>query len=81
MDVLLYGRLGQQAGRQISVDVPAGGCAVTELRERIADQHPRLREEIFRQRVRACVNDEIVADGFFVMPGQTVEFFPPVSGG
>jgi molybdopterin converting factor small subunit len=81
MNILLYGRLSERVGRQIMIDVPDRGCAVAELRQLIADQHPPLRDEIFRQRVRACVDDEIVSEDARVVRDQTVEFLPPVSGG
>jgi molybdopterin converting factor small subunit len=81
MDVFFYGRLGERVGRQVNVEVPEGGCAVTELRRLIASQHPQISDEIVQQRVRACVADDIVPESFRVSEGQTVEFFPPVSGG
>ena len=81
MDVLLYGRLGDLVGRRIAVELPEGGCAIAELREIIAARHPQLREEIIRERVRACVDDKIVSPGFRISPDQRIEFFPPVSGG
>ncbi len=81
MNVNFYGRLAERIGRQVMIDIPPQGCSVAELRQLIADRHPELQAEILRPRVRACVDDCIAPEGQRVGPAQSVEFFPPVSGG
>lgn len=80
MEVLLYGRLADLAGRRLVVDVPEGS-SVSALRAILARQHPALAGEIGGRRVRACVGDALVADDQPVTGDRPVEFFPAVSGG
>lgn len=79
MRIHFYGRLAEQIGRSIELDVE-GDCSVAELRGRLAADYPHSAQAL-GQRVRACVGDTIVADSHVVRPGETVEFLPPVSGG
>ena len=81
MDVRFYGRLGEQLGRQVEVELPDGGCSVAELRQMLAGDYPAVGNDILSPRVRACEGDSIVAEDHRVNSRQTVEFFPPVSGG
>lgn len=81
MDVTFYGRLADRIGRQVRIEVPAEGCSVAELRRLIALQHPDVGAEILGPRVRACVDDAVAPDAQPLRAGQSVEFFPPVSGG
>lgn len=81
MDVFFYGRLADRVGRQVSVDIPSDGCSVAELRKLIAKGHPEAGRDILVSRVRACVDDVVAAEAQLIRPGQSVEFFPPVSGG
>lgn len=78
--IVLHGRLVDLLGHEISIPVPAG-CSVGDLRRLIAAEHPEAAGAILSPRVRACVGDAIVIDGFRPGPGETVEFLPPVSGG
>jgi len=79
MKIHFYGRLAESVGREIEVDVPEG-CSVSELRELLATEYPRAANAL-GHRVRALVGDAVVADSHIVRPGDSVEFFPPVSGG
>ena len=81
MDVIFYGRLADRVGRQVHLSVPGGGCTVAELRQRIAEEHPTIADDLLGPAVRACVADEIVPESAIVSADQSVEFFPPVSGG
>ena len=81
MQVMFYGRLGEQIGRSVEIAVPEGGCSVAELRRSIASDHPHAAEAILGSHVRASVGDVIVPEDRLLMPNETVEFFPPVSGG
>ena len=87
--VTLCGRLGDPAGPVVDVSLPAAGCTAIDLRARVAAAFPVLAPDLSgdladvldRVRVRVCVDDAIVADDYWVMPGQAVALFPPVSGG
>jgi molybdopterin synthase sulfur carrier subunit len=79
MNVRLYGHLADLLGEQVRVDV--AGCSVGWLRAAIAERHPVARAAILSGRVRACVDDAIVGEDCLVGADETVEFFPPVSGG
>jgi hypothetical protein len=78
--IVLHGRLVDLLGREISISVPAG-CSVGDLRRFVAAEHPEAAGAILSPRVRACIGDAIVIDGFRPGLGETVEFLPPVSGG
>ena len=71
MRILFFGRLADSFGRTVELDVPPGST-IAAIRARLVLDDPG---------VRACVGDSIVADEFTPEPGQSVEFFPPVSGG
>ena len=79
MKIHFYGRLAESVGREIEVDVPES-CSVSELRELLATEYPRAANAL-GHRVRALVGDILVADSHIVRSGDSVEFFPPVSGG
>lgn len=81
MDVLFYGQLGERLGRAIRIELPDGGCSVAELRRIIASRHPQVADAILQPGVRACAEDAIISEDHRLSPAQTVEFFPPVSGG
>ena len=79
MKIHFYGRLAESVGRDIEVDVPES-CSVADLRELLATKFPHAANAL-GHRVRALVGDAVVADSHIVRPGDSVEFFPPVSGG
>jgi molybdopterin converting factor small subunit len=79
MKIHFYGRLADSLGRNIEVELPES-CSVADLRERLANEHPQIANAL-GHRVRACVGDMIVPDSHIVRPCDSVEFFPPVSGG
>ncbi len=80
MKVGFYGRLGDMIGREIVLEV-AEPLAVGSLRERLAGLYPDAGAELMRPTLRACVGDRMLSDDERLTPSQTVEFFPPFSGG
>lgn len=81
MRILFYGPLGDIVGREARIDPPSENSTVGELREALARLHPAASGELLKPSLRACVGDEIVRDDFSLSGADTVEFFPPVSGG
>lgn len=81
MKVNFYGPLGDSIGRRVELAVPPPGCTVAELRRMIGDRHPHAAEDLARPSVRACVGDTLVSEDCLVAPTDSVEFFPPLSGG
>ncbi|HEY0327244.1 MAG TPA: MoaD/ThiS family protein [Allosphingosinicella sp.] len=81
MDILFFGKLGDAIGRMVTVEAPSGGCTVAELRYLLASLYPMAAADLASPSLRACVEDRIVGEGFRVGADQTVEFFPPLSGG
>jgi molybdopterin synthase sulfur carrier subunit len=81
MKILLFGRLAERAGREVEVELPAGGCTVAELRLRLADALPHAAHELARPSIRACIDRELAPETARVRPGQEVAFLPPLSGG
>ncbi len=81
LTVDLCGRLAEPLGPQLIIDDCSAIHCVADLREAIASAHPVLAAQIMSQRVRACIDNEIVRDTALVGPGAIVAFFPPLSGG
>lgn len=81
MKILFYGPLGDVVGREMQIELPSQNCTVEELRKTLAELHPAATEGLMKTSLRACVGDEIVQDDFCLAGADTVEFFPPVSGG
>lgn len=80
MKVRFYGRLGEKLGAEVEVDPPAGTDTIVKLRNVLADMYPDASPDL-RQRSRACVADSIVNESYKLVGTETVEFFPPLSGG
>lgn len=79
--ILFFGRLSDQFGREIEVDLPPAGCTVAELRALIGGRAPAAGEALLEPCVKVCVDQAIVADSAYVRPGQEIAFLPPLSGG
>lgn len=79
MKIHFYGRLAESLGREIEVEL-SDKCSIAALRQRLATEYPRAANAL-GHRTRALVGDIVVADSHILRPGDSVEFFPPVSGG
>lgn len=79
--VLFFGQLAEQFGRTREVEIPADGCTVHELRERMIAANDHLAFALHRPGIRAAVDQEIVGEEARVEQGQEIAFFAPVSGG
>lgn len=80
MNIRFYGKLSEQIGAEIDLDPPAGTDTVAKLRNVLADKFPGSAGDLL-ERSRACIADAIVCEGHKLEQSQTVEFFPPLSGG
>ncbi len=80
MEILLFGKLAERAGRAVEHDVGAG-CTVAELRRGLANAVPEIAEILGLPSTRACIGQEMVGEDAMVRPGQEVAFLPPLSGG
>lgn len=80
MKIRFYGKLSDEIGREIDFDPPAGTDTIVKLRNALADIFPDAAEEL-RDRSRAIIADTIVGEGHRLAGPETVEFFPPLSGG
>jgi molybdopterin converting factor subunit 1 len=79
MVIRLFATLRDRAGAgEISLVTP-GELSVRELREQVAQQHPRLAELTARSIV--SVNREFAFNDDRVRASDEVALFPPVSGG
>ena len=75
-----YGKLADLLGPERELTIGAS-CSIAELRAYLAAEYPDAAEALGNERVRACVDDELVPDDHIVGPGGIVEFLAPVSGG
>jgi molybdopterin converting factor small subunit len=80
LKIRFYGRLGEKLGTEIEVDPPSGTDTISQLRNVLAAMFPEASDDL-RNRSRACILDLIVGDGQKLDGNETVEFFPPLSGG
>lgn len=81
LDIELCGRLADACGPVLGLGVPENGLPVTAMLDDLASAYPALGEALRRIRIRACINETIVANDAMVRPGDRVALFPPVSGG
>lgn len=80
MKIVFFGKLRDALGPEEDLAVEQGET-VAQLRRRLADRHPQAAKALLSPGVRACVDDVIVSEDFIVGGRDSVEFFPPVSGG
>lgn len=80
MKIKFYGNLGESLGREFDLDVPDETDTVARLRNVLASQFPEASGDLLK-RTRACVADSIVKEDYRLGTNDTVEFFPPLSGG
>lgn len=80
MQVKFYGRLGEKLGPEIEIELPDGRHTIHTLRALLASRFPEASDDL-RERSKACVEDSIVGEDYRLDSTQTVEFFPPLSGG
>jgi molybdopterin converting factor small subunit len=80
LKVIFFGKLRDSLGEQHEL-ADRHGETIAQLRRRLAELNPSASVDLLSPGVRACVDDEIVAEDFVVGGQQSVEFFPPLSGG
>lgn len=79
--VLFFGALAERLGaRQRTLETPAGGLSLTEVRRRLAAGDPAV-EAALGPPVRAALDRELVLGDPQVRPGQELAFLPVFSGG
>lgn len=80
VEVLLFATLREHAGRrQLSLNLAQDSATVADVRAALAGSLPQIEENLGV--ALAAVNEEFAFDDEQVRPGDTVAFFPPVSGG
>ncbi|MDE0610214.1 MAG: molybdopterin converting factor subunit 1 [Anaerolineaceae bacterium] len=78
--VLLFASLGDLAGqRRLTLSLESEPATVADLRDALGRRQPTLREALAA--AIAAVNEEYATDAEELRSGDTVAFFPPVSGG
>ncbi len=75
------GRLAELAPPSIEMHLPEQGQTIAQLRGQLAREYPALADEMDSPKVQACVDEVMAQDSATISPGQTVAFFPPLSGG
>jgi len=78
--VLLFASLGDLAGqRRMTLSLDGERATVADLRDALGRRQPTIREALAA--AIAAVNEEYATDAEELNSGDTVAFFPPVSGG
>lgn len=80
MKIRFYGKLSERLGSEIEFELPAGTDTVIQLRDDLAKMFPDVAGDL-RERSRACIADTLVGEAHKLHGTETVEFFPPLSGG
>ena len=84
LTVRYFAALREQMGlERESVAVPAAGVTLVDLLSLLGECHGEVAvEALVGQGVRIAVNDELMdAPPGLLLPGDTVAFLPPVTGG
>lgn len=81
MKIVFYGKLADGIGREIDFDPGIAVRNVGELRAALAEAWPEYAADLSGPRVKAMIADDVVSDDTPLGRSQTIEFFPPVSGG
>ncbi|MGZ9098427.1 MAG: MoaD/ThiS family protein [Brevundimonas sp.] len=79
--ILFFGRVGERLGPEGSLDLPAGGLTVREIRRRLAERDAVAAEALLRPDVRASVDLVVVGEDAQALPHQEIAFFSIFSGG
>ena len=79
--ILLFGSLAERCGGRLQLDLPAGGCTVSELRTLLGTSDRTLAAALLQPGTRASADQQLVRDEELVFPGQEIAFFPILSGG
>ena len=80
--VRYFASLREALGSAETVDLPAMGCTLAQLRDALIARGGRHAEVLNRSRPLRCALDQVLAgDGTVVAEGAEVAFFPPVTGG
>jgi molybdopterin converting factor small subunit len=80
LKIRFYGQLGEKLGAEIDIAPPPATATIVELRSILADMYPDVAGGLLH-RSRACIADAIVSENQMLAGTETVEFFPPLSGG
>lgn len=81
MEILFFGRLGEQFGRKVEIDPPGESWTVAEIREALCSRSELFRGALSKPGVRACVDQAMAPEHLPVRRGQEVAFIPLLSGG
>lgn len=80
MKILFFGKLRDALGDRCELGTEQGET-VAQLRRRLAGLYPEAARDILNPGVRACVDDSIAVEDFVLDGRDSIEFFPPLSGG
>lgn len=80
LKIRFYGKLREMLGEEVDIEPPAGTETISELRNALSNMFPEASQDLCR-RSMACIGDAIVTDAHPFSGADTVEFFPPLSGG
>jgi sulfur-carrier protein len=79
--ILFFGRVAEKLGAEGSLDLPAEGLTVEEIRTRLAGRDEVAADALLRPDVRASVDLVVVGENARARPDQEIAFFSLFSGG
>ena len=79
--ILFFGRVAEKLGAEGSLDLPAEGLTVEEIRTLLAGRDEVAADALLRPDVRASVDLVVVGENARARPDQEIAFFSLFSGG
>lgn len=79
--VLFFGRIADVCGRSLRVAIPGRGCALEDLKARIAQQVDGGEDALGEPCIRVAIDQVMTGGDVWVTSGQDVAFLSAFSGG
>lgn len=79
--ILFFGRVAERLGAEGSLDLPAAGASMGEIRHLLAARDEGAADALLRIDVRGSLDQVVVGDDVQAQPGQEIAFFSIFSGG
>tara|TARA_R110000782_G_scaffold43139_1_gene97515 strand:- start:595 stop:855 length:261 start_codon:yes stop_codon:yes gene_type:complete len=79
--ILFFGRVAERLGAECTLDLPAAGASLGEIRHLLAARDEAAADALLRTDVRASLDQVVAGDDVQARPDQEIAFFSIFSGG